>query len=54
MKFGKLEALKFKMKIQTKNLQMLSDHSDLINNIYADDRNKGTKAAIRTSSIAET
>lgn len=37
-KFSKLETLKFKMALQTKNLQTLTGHNDLMTNIYQDDR----------------
>ena len=39
-KLGKLEALKFKMELQTKNLKLLSDHNDIMSGIYQEDNNK--------------
>ena len=39
-RLGKLEALKFKMEMQNKNLKMLTEHSYLMSNIYEEDRSK--------------
>lgn len=39
-KLGKLEALKFKMELQTKNLKLLQDHNDIMSGIYQEDNNK--------------
>ena len=35
---AKLEALKFKMHLQVKNLRLLTDHQDVMDEIYEQDR----------------
>ena len=36
-KLGKLEALKFKMSLQNKNLKLLTEHNEIMTGAYADE-----------------
>ena len=53
-KYGKLEGLKFKMEIAIKNLNVLSNHSNLMTNIYQDNKdNHGGRGRRRESTVFE-
>ena len=51
-KLGKLEALKFKMNLQTKNLKLLTEHNDIMSGVMMDEKHAGRVQGYRRENKA--